>query len=142
MQQQLKSRFAILFAFLTVMIAMTNITACGDSDEPGNTSSVAGKWVGDDYDTFYSNVSITFNQDGTGTATMEHYGSYLSVYRASFTYKVKGNKVTTKGTISNGNSDGEANTQDFNNTYEVSGNKLYVKSGNNWYTSNVKSYRK
>ena len=28
------------------------------------------------------------------------------------------------------------------NTYELSGNKLVVKSGTNWYTENVHSYKK
>ena len=30
----------------------------------------------------------------------------------------------------------------FNNTYELSGNKLVVKSGTTWYTANVHSYKK
>ena len=30
----------------------------------------------------------------------------------------------------------------FNNTYELSGNKLVVKSGKTWYTARVHSYKK
>lgn len=142
----MKNRLTHLRTLLAVMLcALMSVafTACGDDDdEPGDTSKVVGTWYGEDYDHFYSNVSITFNSDGTGSATMERNGAYLSVYRAQFTYKVKGNKVTTPGTMANANSDGETSTQDFNNTYDVAGTTLYVRSGNSWYTGNVRSYHK
>lgn len=44
--------------------------------------------------------------------------------------------------MANANSDGETSTQDFNNTYDVAGTTLYVRSGNSWYTGNVRSYHK
>lgn len=130
---------------LTIAFCCTTMfCACGgnDDDGPGDNSEVVGSWVGDDYDHFYSNVTITFQSDGTGSASIDHSGAFSSTRRAYFTYKVKGNKVTTKGTLASANSDGESDTQDFNNTYELSGNTLQVKNGNAWYTSIVKSYRK
>lgn len=134
-------RFQTAIAVALMLVMTATFTSCGDDDdEPGNTGLVAGTWYGNEYDHFYSNVSITFNSDGTGSATMDHNGSYHSAYRAEFTFKVDGNKVTTQGKMGSANSDGETNTQDFNNTYEVSGNTLYVRSGSAWYTNNVKSY--
>lgn len=129
---------AALFCFIIIPSCSSD-----ESDEPGNTSTVAGTWVGDDYDKFYSNVSITFTSNGTGTASIDHHGAYTSVRRAQFTYKVKGNTVTTKGTISSANSDGETDTSDFDIKYEVRGDKLVVISGSNgWYTNVVRSYKK
>ena len=127
-------------ALCLFMAAM--VTACGKDDEPGNTSKVEGTWVGDDYDSFYSNVRISFDSNGTGTATIDHYGAYSSSRVAYFTYKVKGNTVTTKGTMASANSDGDSDTQDFNNTYKIDGNILKVQKGNSWYTSSVRSYRR
>lgn len=143
----MRNRLTHLRTLLAVMLCAlmsAAFTACGDDDdEPGgDTSKVQGTWYGEDYDHFYSNVTITFNSDGTGSATMERNGAYISVYRAQFTYKVKGNKVTTSGTMANANSDGETSTQDFNNTYDVAGTTLYVRSGNGWYTGVVRSYHK
>lgn len=136
----MKKFFSILM--LTSMF-LVGFISCSKDDEPGGDfSKVVGTWYGDDYDTFYSNVTISFNSDGTGSATMEHFGAFLTAYRASFTYKVKGNKVTTKGTMANANSDGETSTQDFNNEYELQGNKLVVKKGNNWYIDRVNSYKR
>lgn len=134
-----------LLMVMSIAVLPVLTSSCGDDDgdEPGGSKErVVGTWHGYDYDHFYSNVTITFNSDGTGSATIDHYGSYTSVRRAEFTYKVKGDKVTTKGVMGSANSDGEGDTQDFNNTYELSGNTLYVKSGNSWYTSAVQSYRK
>lgn len=129
------------FSIIALLLVIAICPACS-SDEPGDTSLVEGTWTGDDYDHFYSNVKITFKSDGTGTATIDHTGAFISIRKAQFTYKVKGKTVTTKGTLASGNSDGEADTQDFNNKYEVSGNKLKVVSGTKWYTNNVSSYRR
>lgn len=128
---------AVLFCFMIIPSCSSD-----ESDEPGNTSAVVGTWVGDDYDEFYSNIAITFSSNGTGTASIDHHGAFTTVRRAQFTYKVKGNTVTTKGTMSSANSDGETDTSDFNNKYEVRGNKLIVISGSAWYMSNVSSYKK
>lgn len=132
--------FVSLFV-IALLVCPFVLTSCGDDDGIGD-SNVVGTWVGDDYNTFYSNVTITFNADGTGSATAEHVGAYVSAYRGQFTYKVKGRTITTNGILANANSDGETSTQSFNNTYELSGNKLVVKSGTNWYTENVHSYKK
>lgn len=115
-------------------------TGCGDDDEPENYEKVIGTWVGLDYDHFYHNVTITFNSDGTGSATLDHDGAYHSYRRAEFTYKIKGNKVTTNGSMGSANSDGETEVSEFNNTYEVKGNVLYVVGGSEWYMNNVQSY--
>ncbi len=135
-----------MFGLLLMAVVLCfGMASCSDDDDDGGSgavSNVVGTWVGADYDTFYSNVTITFNSNGTGTATMERNGTYISIYRAQFTYKVKGNKVTTNGTMSNANSDGETSTQTFNNIYEISGNALKVVDGRTWYTERVKSYRK
>lgn len=135
--------FRMIGCLLVAVCMCLGMVSCGD-DDGGSVGSpaVVGTWVGDDYDTFYSNVTITFNSNGTGTATMGRYGGYTSIYRGQFTYKVKGNKVTTKGTLANANSDGETSTQSFDNTYEVSGSTLKVVKGNTWYSSRVRSYRK
>ena len=139
--KKLHAIFALLFISLAVILP-----SCSKDDEPGgdsgNAADVVGTWRGDDYDHFYSGVSITFNSDGTGWAKLEHEGKYISMYRAEFTYKVKGKTVTTNGTLVSANSDGETNIQDFNNKYEVDGNQLIVKSGNGWYTGVVRTYRK
>lgn len=133
-----------LIVMLMCVLMSLSLTACSSDDDgdPGDTSAVVGLWRGSDYDHFYSNVTIRFDSDGTGYATIEHVGAYVTVSRATFTYKVKGKKVTTKGVLSKANSDGETETRDFNNTYEISGNTLYVRSGEGWYTNVVKSYRK
>lgn len=131
-----------LMLFAVVAFCFTACSEDNGDDEPGNNANVVGTWRGAEYDHFYSNVTITFNSDGSGSATIDHSGAYTSIRRAEFTYKVKGNKVTTKGVLGSANSDGETDTQDFNNTYEVSGNTLYVKSGNGWYTGVVQSYTK
>lgn len=126
---------------ISLLLFFVVFTSC-NNDEPGDTSAVVGTWYGDDYDNFYSNVTITFKSDGTGSATIDHYGALTSIRRGEFTYKVKGKTVTTKGFLGKANSDGEADTQDFNNKYEIQGNKLIVVSGSNWYTNSVKSYKK
>lgn len=133
-----------LFAIMIIALLFVSLTSCGDDndDEPGNNAAVVGTWVGNDYDTFYSNVYIRFNADGTGEAGIDHRGAYSSSYRAYFTYKVKGSKVTTTGEMASANSDGETSTQSFNNTYTVSGNRLTVESGSNWYKNAVSTYRK
>lgn len=137
--QSMKNIYSIIALLLMAIAAI--FPSCS-SDEPGDTSLVEGTWIGDDYDHFYSNVTITFNSDGTGTASIDHHGAYTAIYRGQFTYKVKGKTVTTKGTLGSANSDGETDTQDFNNKYEVQGNKLIVVSGNGWYTNCVRSYKK
>lgn len=138
--KKLQSIFALIF--LTLAVILPSCSKDDEADFNGESANVVGTWRGDDYDHFYSNVTITFNSDGTGSATLDHQGSYISMYRAEFTYKVKGNTITTKGTLASANSDGETSTQDFNNKYEVDGNQLIVKSGNGWYTGVVNSYRK
>ena len=137
-------KYAALFLVLTILACPFALTSCSDDDEGGSVSNsnVVGTWVGDDYDTFYSNVTITFNSNGTGTATIDRVGGYTSIRRGQFTYKVRGNTVTTTGTLAGANSDGDVSSQTFNNTYELNGNKLIVKSGNVWYTERVHSYRK
>lgn len=139
----MKQIFKTLLFVMTAVMLTGLATSCSKDDEPnggGKNADVVGTWDGLDYDHFYRNVHITFNSDGTGSATLEHEGSYSSYYRAEFTYKVKGKKVTTQGVMGNANSSGEAGTMDFNNTYEVKGNVLYVVSGNNWYTNAVQTY--
>lgn len=133
----------VLYLVIAVLICPFALTSCSDDDgDSVSSSNIVGTWVGDDYDTFYSNVTITFNSNGTGSATIERHGGYTSIYRGQFTYKLKGNKVTTKGTLANANSDGDTSTQSFNNTYQLNGSTLTVVSGNTWYTMRVKSYKK
>lgn len=134
-----------LFFALTVFFMFAIVTSCSKDDDSESSSSsvVVGTWYGDDYDHFYHNVSITFDSNGMGAATMDHSGAIITTCRAQFTYKVKGNTVTTSGTMaSTSSADGEVISNSFNNEYEVQGNKLIVKKGNNWYMNNVKSYRK
>lgn len=136
----------LLLIPLGVLFLSTIIVGCGGDndgkDDPQDRSKVVGTWYGNDYDTFFSNVTITFNQDGTGTATIDHSGRIISISRAHFTYKVKGNVVTTSGTLVRSNSDGDTYTENFNNRYEIAGNYLNVIDGSNWYTASVQSYRK
>lgn len=136
----------VIFATLLLAFMGFGLTACSDDDgdEPGgDNANVVGNWVGDDYDTFYRNVFITFNADGTGTAGLEHSGAITSVSRAFFTYKVKGNKITTSGSMAKANNDGEVDEMSFNCTFKVSGSTLTLEdSDNNWYKNNVKSFRK
>lgn len=131
----------LAICMIAIILACLSATSCS-SDGPGDNSAVVGTWYGDDYDHFYSNVKLTFNSDGTGSGSIERNGTYISVYRMAFTYKVKGSKVTTKGTRSNANSDGETSITDFNITFELSGNKLYVKDGDKWYKNAVTSFKK
>lgn len=133
-------KYAALFLVLTILACPFALTSCSYGSL--SNSNVVGTWVGDDYDKFYSNVTITFNSDGTGTATIDHVGVYTSIRRGQFTYKVKGNTVTTEGTLASANSDGETSSQTFNNTYELNENQLILRSGNAWYTNVVHSYRK
>lgn len=139
----MKKFFDYLLSLL-VMVAFSGLTvACGgddDDESAGGGADVVGTWEGLDYDTFYSNVYITFNSNGTGSATLDHEGAYSSYRRAEFTYKVNGNKVTTKGTMVSANSNGESSQSDCNVTFEVDGNILYVISGSGWLTGNVQSY--
>jgi hypothetical protein len=132
----------ILGLLVCTMVLFTACSSDDDDDNPGNNAAVVGNWIGYDYDSMYSNVSITFNSDGTGDATIDYYHTYSSYRNATFTYKVKGNIVTTKGYMYKVDSHGETGTSEFNNTYEISGNYLYVKEGTNWYKLNVSSYRK
>lgn len=139
----MKTKFLkTIFAVLLCMVMASTFSSCGD-DEPGDTSAVVGTWYGDDYDHFYSSPTITFKSNGTGTAKLEHYGSYISVRIAEFTYKVKGSTVTCKGTIGSANSDGESGTGVFELTLQISGNRLIVKSGKAPFsTDNIRSYKK
>lgn len=131
-----------LLSLLTLLVLFTVLPACSNDDEPGDTSAVVGMWYGDDYDHFYSPVTLKFNSDGTGSAVMDHHGTLDIVQRGNFTYKVKGKTVTIKGVLSCANSAGESDTKDFNNTYEIQGKKLIVTNGTNWYTTRVKSYKR
>lgn len=140
MNKKLHYIFLVCLLFASGLI-MSGCSNKDKDDEPEDRSQIVGTWYANDYDHFYSNITITFNNDGTGSATIEHHGSYTSIYRAQFTYKVKGIKVTTTGTIANANSNGDVSTQDFNNTYEIQGRWIYVKGGNSWYTNIVKSYQ-
>ncbi len=126
------------FAFMAILPMSLAMTSCGDDDDDDddgvtNNSQIVGTWRALDYDHFYSNVTITFNSDGTGSATMNHEGAFISYKHAQFEYKMKGNKVTAKGSMAAANSDGDVDTYDFNVTYELSGSTLYVKSGSTWF---------
>lgn len=141
----MKAIFKYMLITLAAVVATAALTACGDDDDdPLENTSIVGKWTGSDYDHFFHNVTITFNSNGTGTATIDHgYGSgYTSRSYAEFTYKLKKNKVTTKGVLTKANSGGDVDTMDFNMTFELSGNTLYVVDGNSWYKSNVNSFTK
>jgi hypothetical protein len=136
-------RLSLILGLL--VCAMVLFTACSsddDDDNPGNNAAVVGNWIGYDYDSMYSNVSITFNSDGTGDATIDLVGAFSSYRNATFTYKVKGSTITTTGYMYQVTSHNETDTSEFNNTYEVIGNMLYVKDGNHWYKGRVSSYRK
>lgn len=130
--------------FCTLLVIMSLVFASCSSDEPGGSNSnVVGNWVGLDYDTFYHNVFITFNSDGTGTAGLDHSGATYSSTRAYFTYKVKGNKVTTSGSFTTVNNDGDVYQDSFNCTFKVNGNVLTLESSESgWYSNNVKTFKK
>lgn len=137
-------KFNLFFMSVLLLLGSSIVTSCSDDDDPGDTSLVVGTWVGDDYEHFYNNVTITFNPDGTGSATMDHSGTLYISSRAEFTYKVKGTSVVVSGKRVNASSanGGEVDTYDFNNKYEVQGNYLIVTDGDKWYMMNVKSYRR
>lgn len=131
-----------MFSFALMFAMITGITACSnDDDDLGDVSKVVGTWIADDYDHFYSNISITFNADGSGSFSMEHMGNFISVYRGTFTYKVKDNKVITDGVVGIANSDGESSTRSFSNTLEIRGNSLTVVS-DSWMYNFLKSLKK
>ncbi len=133
-----------IFGYFVLTLCMCfGLTSCSLFDfGSGDNSIVVGTWVGDEYDTFYSNVTITFNSDGTGSATIDHNGGYSSATRAEFTYRVRGSKVTTNGFRVTTNSDGDVFNEEFNNTYEVEGSILKVVDGSSWYLGRVTSYKK
>lgn len=117
----------LLFAFMGMAFI-----SCGDDDDEGGeggNSSIVGTWYDNMNDPRIS-VSFTFNSNGKGEGSND---APTRVKRYAFSYSVKNNKVTCKGTEASAWSDGTSNVNsNWTTTFTLNGNTLVGGPQEGW----------
>ena len=120
----MNKRFLLHFAFLVMIVIMgVGLVSCDDDDDGGggDNSAIVGTWYDNMNDKRIS-MSFTFNSNGKGEGSKD---TPTSAIRYVFSYSVKNNKVSCKGTEASAWSDGTSNVNSkWTTTFTLNGNTL------------------
>lgn len=97
-------KFKKLLVYLLLVVCVLTVSACGKKKEKKNDNPIVGKWA-------LGSFVYTFNNDNT--CSYDAAGTLMKC-----TYKLDGDKIAITY---------DGNTEPFETTYEIKGNKLIIK---------------
>ena len=112
-----------IFVIFFIGASMCTLQACSDKNDEEDVSYLLGSWYGYSYK---REVTITFENDGTGSIDSEWQGSsgYIEIQKGSFTYSVDGNTIKCKGVKTEVDTSGEISKTSFSTTFTYNNGKL------------------